>query len=79
MAVHNGTGRQLVMGAAIRTVHRAGFGYIQKHARVHAPERRARTGAMQREVGGTDLRRRLIFARGRSLRHRESQKIVNRS
>lgn len=62
------------MRAAVGAVDIARFSDIQEHTRVHAPERGARAGAVQRQVSGADLYWGLIFARGRGLRHRDSQR-----
>jgi len=74
MTVHNSARSQLILRATVRAIDSTGACYVKKYARVHAPEGRAWTGAMQGQIGSADLHRSLIFARGRGLRHRESQR-----
>src|SRR6185369_10796893 len=44
-----------VTGAAVGTEDVAGGGDVEKHPGMHVPQRRGRRGAVQRQVGGSDV------------------------
>jgi len=75
VTVRRHTFGELVFGATVRALGRSCVDDIQKNARMHAPKRRARAGAVQWQIASLNDDRTLIFSRVGCLRHLSSQHL----